>query len=62
MWQHDMLVCVESDGSEKLEADIATGWTDSLFSKPPQSGMAEEQPLAASVVTVSNVSFAELDE
>jgi hypothetical protein len=33
-------LCVESDGSEKLEADIPASCTDSLFSKPPQSGMA----------------------
>ena len=34
-------LCVESDGSKKLEADIPASCTDSLFSKPPQSGMAE---------------------
>jgi hypothetical protein len=35
-------MCVESDGSEKLEADIPASCSDSLFSKPPQSGMAQE--------------------
>jgi len=34
--------CVESDGSEKLEADISASYTDFLFSKSPQSGMAEK--------------------
>jgi hypothetical protein len=36
-----MTACAESDGSEKLEADIPAGCTDCLFSKPPQSGMAD---------------------
>jgi hypothetical protein len=48
---------VESDGSEKLEADIPASCTDSLFSKPPQSGMADERSLAAILVNVSNVSI-----
>jgi len=34
---------VESDGSEKLEADIPAGCIDSLFIRLPQSGMAEER-------------------
>jgi hypothetical protein len=42
-----------------LEADIPAYGADTLFSKPPQSGMAEEQPLAASAVTVSKVSKAD---
>ena len=54
--------CVESDGSKKLKADIPAGRTDRLFLKPPQSGLAEEQPLAASAVTISKVSGAELRE
>jgi hypothetical protein len=36
-------VWVESDGSEKLEADIPSGCTDSLFRKSPASGKAEER-------------------
>jgi hypothetical protein len=42
-----------------LEADIPASCTDSLFSKPPQSGMAEEQPVVAIALTVSKVSIAE---
>jgi len=36
----DRQLCVESDGSKKMEADIPVSYTESLFSKPPQSGMA----------------------
>jgi hypothetical protein len=36
-------VCVESDGSKKLKADIPASCIDSLFSNPPQSAMAEQQ-------------------
>jgi hypothetical protein len=52
----DCLLCVESDGSKNLEPDIPASRTDSLFSKPAQSGMAEEQPVVAIALTVSKVS------
>jgi hypothetical protein len=42
----------ESDASKHLEADFAVGWTDSVFSKPPQFGMAEEPFLTAIALTV----------
>jgi len=51
-------MCVEGDGSKKLKADIPAGCTDSLFSKPPQSGMAEEQPLIAITQNVLTVEHA----
>jgi hypothetical protein len=38
---HQVPLCVESDCLKNLEADIAAGWADSLFSKPPASGMAD---------------------
>jgi hypothetical protein len=48
-------LCVESALSKFSEADIETGSTDSRFSKPPQSGKADERTLAAISVNVSNV-------
>jgi|SRR5450759_1119642 hypothetical protein len=53
---------VESTLSKFSEADIQTGSTDSLFSKPPGSGMAEEQPVVAIALTVSKVSISALRE
>ena len=41
-------VWVENDGSKKLEADIPSGCTDSLFRKSPASGKADELPYAIS--------------
>jgi hypothetical protein len=55
-------VCVVSDGSEKLQADMPAGCIDSLFIRSPQSGMVEEQALAASAVTVSKGSGAAFGE
>jgi hypothetical protein len=43
IFHFDGQLSVESDGSEKLKADIPASRTDSLFSKPPQSGMAENR-------------------
>ena len=51
----ELLFRVESDDSKKLEADVPASCTDSLFSKPPQSGMAEEQPLIAITQNVLTV-------
>jgi len=59
IWNCDRPQCVESAPSKFSEADIPASCTDSLFSKPPQSGMAEEQPVVAIALTVSKVSFAE---
>jgi hypothetical protein len=42
-----------------LEADIPAYGADTLFSKPPQSGKAEEQPVVAIALTVSKVSKAD---
>ena len=44
----NVLLCFVSDGSKKMEADIPVSYTESLFSKPLQSGMADELPYAIS--------------
>jgi hypothetical protein len=45
-------VSVESDGSEKLKADIPAGYADSIFRQSPASAKAEERsfPVAPSTV------------
>src|ERR1019366_26462 len=60
--EYEVPLCVESDGSEKLEADIPASCSDSLFSKPPQSGMAEERIFMAILTTGRSVSGAELHD
>jgi hypothetical protein len=55
-------VCVESDGSKKLEADIAAGCIDSLFRKSPATAMAEEETVGVPSLSFCIVSFAELGE
>lgn len=50
------LLWVKSDGSKNLTADITAAQTTIHSEKSPASGMAEEQALAASAVTVSKVS------
>ena len=47
----NVLLCFVSDGSKKMEADIPVSYTESLFSKPPQSGMAENRTVAVPLLT-----------
>jgi len=49
---------VESDGSKQLEADLPASFTETLFSKPPQSGKAEQQTKMMITLDVACVSGA----
>lgn len=57
----DIPACVESDGLRNfLEADIPAARSDSYFSKPLQSGMADKQKLDEASMSVCNVSGTEV--
>jgi hypothetical protein len=49
-------VCVESDGSKKLKADLPAGYADYIFRKSPASGKADERPSMAILLTGRSVS------